>query len=110
MLELLVITLFILWLLGYIRVEGLVLPDITFFQINGQPITLLNILTLAVISGIIGILPSPFREIASVLLVVWILAVLGIISIAGLPNILVITIIIGLVLYLFNWRSDHTHA
>ena len=102
MLELLIVTLFILWVLGYVRIEGLFIPDIVFFHLNGRPITLWNVLTLAVISGIIGLLPSPFREIASVFLVIWVLAVLGIISIAGLPNILVITIVLGLVLYLFR--------
>ena len=110
MLELLIISLFILWLLGYVRIDGLVLPDITFFHINGQPVTLWNILILGVISGIIGLLPSPFRQIAAVFLVIWILSVLGILAIAGLPNILLIVLLIGLVLYLFSWRTDHDHT
>lgn len=108
MLELLIITLILLWFLGYVRFEGITIPDWVLFSVNGHPITLWNILTVTVIAWVIGILPSPFREIASVILVLWILAVLGFISITGLPSILIITIILGLVLYLFTWHP-HRH-
>ncbi len=109
MLELLIVTLIVLWILGYVRFEGLAIPDFELFSLNGHPITLWNILTVAVIAWVIGILPSPFREIASVILVLWILAVLGFIAITGLPSILIITIILGLILYLFTWRP-RTHS
>lgn len=105
MLEGLLIILIILWFLGYLRVDGLPpIPDFYLFSLNGQPITLWNILTLLVISALIGILPSPFREIAGVLLILWILSVLGILALGGLSSMLVIAIIVGLILYLFGFR------
>jgi len=97
-----VIILIVLWLLGYAPISGLNIPDIVLFSINNQQITLWNILILAVIAWAMGILPRPFREIASVLLVLWILSVVGILAIAGLPSILVIAIIVGLVIFLLK--------
>jgi hypothetical protein len=98
----LLILLIILWFLGYIHIDGLTIPDLVLFTINGQPITLWNILILLVVAAVIGSLPSPFREIAGVLLILWILSVLGILAIAGLSSLLVIAFIIGLVLYLIK--------
>jgi hypothetical protein len=98
----LLIILIILWFLGYIHIDGLTIPDLVLFTVNGQPITLWNILILLVVAAVIGSLPSPFREIAGVLLILWILSVLGILAIAGLSSLLVIAFIIGLVLYLIK--------
>ena len=98
----LLVILIILWLLGYIHISLFTIPDLTLLTLNGQPITLWDILILLVIGTVIGILPSPFREIAGVLLVLWILSVLGIIAIAGLSNLLIIAIIIGLILFLIR--------
>lgn len=97
------IILIALWFFGYIQISGIPLfPDIQLFAINGHPVTLFNLLVLAVIGWAIGILPTPLRQIAAVILVIWILATLGIIGIAGLPSILVLAIIIGLVLALIG--------
>jgi len=90
--------LIILWLFGYIHVSFIVIPDVVLFSINGNPITLWNLLILLVIGWAIGVLPSPFKEIIAVLLIFWVLSVLGIIGIiAGLSNLLVIIIIIAIV-------------
>lgn len=102
MLQAILIILIILWVLGYIHIGPIVVPDIVLFSINGHPVTLWNILILLVIGWAIGILPTPFREITTVLLILWILSVLGIIGIiAGLPNILVIVIIVAIIASLF---------
>lgn len=102
MLGALLLILIILWFLGYVRIEGLSIPDIQLFVINGQAITLWNLLILFVIAALIGILPSPVREIAGVLLILWVLSVLGIIAIVNLSSILIITIIIGVILALIG--------
>ncbi|MBI4039118.1 hypothetical protein HY384_04135 [Candidatus Daviesbacteria bacterium] len=104
MLEALLVILIILWFAGYLRVDAFPIPDLVLFNINGQPITLWNILILLVISSIIGVLPSPFREVAGVFLILWILSVLGILAFGGLSSMLVIAIIVGLVLYLVGFR------
>jgi hypothetical protein len=98
------ITLIILWFLGYLRIDGLMIPDLILFTINGQPITLWSILILLVISWAIGILPSPLRQIVAVFLIIWILAVLGIISLAGIPvaSIVVLAIIVGMIFALLT--------
>ncbi len=103
MLGTILVALIALWFLGYIRIDGLpTIPDIQLFVINGQPITLCNVLIFAVICWAIGVLPSPFRQIAGVLLLLWILATLGILAISGLASIIVIAIIVGVILALLG--------
>lgn len=57
-----------------------------------------------VVSWVISMLPTPFQQIVSILLIVWILASLGILAISGiaLGNILVIAMIIGIIASLFT--------
>lgn len=93
-----IIILAILWLLGYIPLAGI---NITLFNINNHPITLLEILIFLVIGWAISILPRPIQAIASILLLLWILSVLGIFAIAGLHNIIILVIIIGLIVSIF---------
>jgi|SRR6185369_2422785 len=96
-----IIILSILWILGYAPLSGISVPNIILFSINGHPITLWEILILAVISWAIGILPRPFQIVASVLLVFWILSVLGILAIGGLPGIVVLIVIVTLIVSIF---------
>jgi len=98
-----IIILAILWFFGYIHIDGLNIPDTSLFTINGQTVTIIDLLILALVGIAISILPNPFRAIAGILLLLWILSVLGILSIAGigLSSILVIAIIIGLIVSLF---------
>jgi hypothetical protein len=69
---------------------------------NGLAITLWDVLIFLVFIWLVGILPSPFRQIAVVFILIWVLSLLGIIAIAGLSNILVIAIIVGVLLYLIG--------
>jgi len=102
MIGVLLIVLIVLWFFGYIHITGLTIPDFVLFTINNQPITLWNILILLVVMALIGILPSPFRQIASVLLILWVLSILGILAIVGLSSLLVVAIIVGLAVYLIG--------
>jgi hypothetical protein len=97
MIGVIVVLLFLLWLLGYVQVPGLMIQDAVLFSLNGRPITVLNLLVFVLILWAIGILPSPFREIAGVLFVLWILSLLGFIALAGLSNLILIAIIVGIV-------------
>jgi hypothetical protein len=106
MLFALLVVLILLWTLGFLPV-GANIPNITLFAINGHEITLLNIIVFAVIAWIVGLLPSPFRLIATILLVLWVLSVLGIFAIGGLSQWLVLTIIVGLVFYLIRGLFVH---
>ena len=96
------IILVILWFLGYINIGSINLPDILLFTINGQEITLISLLIFAVIVWAVGILPSPLRQIAFVILVIWLLSLFGILAIGGLQSILVLAVIVGLVLALLG--------
>ena len=96
-----IIILAILWLLGYAPLAGISIPNIPLFTINSHAITLWEILIFAVVSWAIGILPRPLQAIASVLLLLWVLSELGILAIAGLSNIIVLVIIIGLIVSIF---------
>ncbi|MEN9407459.1 MAG: hypothetical protein RLZZ455_675 [Candidatus Parcubacteria bacterium] len=101
MLVAIVVILIILWVLGYAPITGLSIPDVVLFTINNHAVTLWEVLIVAVIGWAIGILPRPFQAIASVLLVLWILSILGIFAVAGLPNIIILIIIVGIIISLF---------
>ena len=101
MLIAIVFILIILWFLGYAPITGISVPNIVLFTINNHPVTLWEILILAVIGWAIGILPRPFQLVASVLLILWILSTLGILAITGLSNIIILVIIISLILSIF---------
>lgn len=101
MLAAIVVILIILWFLGYAPVAAVHIPNIALFTINNHMVTLWEVLILLVVSWAIGILPRPLQAIASVLLLLWALSVLGILAIAGLSNIIVLVIIIGLVASIF---------
>lgn len=105
MLVAIILILAVLWILGYLNLQALHIPTTTLFVINGQPITLWDLLILLVIAWAVGVLPSPFRLIASVLLLLWVLSVLNIIAVPGLASILVITIVVGLIVSLFIPRG-----
>lgn len=102
MLGTLLVVLIILWILGFIHIEGLVIKDITLFVFNGRSISLWDVLVFTIVLWAIGILPSPLRQIVGILFILWVLSVLGILSIFGLSNLLVLAIIIGLGLALIN--------
>lgn len=104
MIAAIIVILAVLWFFGYIRIEGFTFPDIQLFVINGERVTLLDALILLIVMWAISILPTPFREVSGVLLILWVLAVLGVISIAGigLPSILILAIIVGLIVSLFS--------
>ena len=96
-----IIILSILWILGYAPLSGIAIPNFVLFSINNHPITLWEVFILIVISWAIGILPRPLQIVASVLLIIWILSVLGILAVGGLPSIVVLSIIIGLIVSIF---------
>lgn len=106
MLAVIIIVLAILWVLGYIHIGGINFPDTALFTINGQVISIVDLLVFLVVLLAISMLPRPFREISGVLLILWLLAVLGVISIlgVGLPAILLFALIVGLIISLVSSR------
>lgn len=101
MLIAIIIILAILWFLGYAPISGISIPNIVLFTINNHPVTLWEILILAVIAWAIGILPRPFQIVASVLLIIWVLSILGILPVVGLSGIIVLAIIAALIVSIF---------
>lgn len=91
----------VLLLLGYAPIAALNFP---LFNFNGQVIDLWDVFIFFVMMYLLSALPRPFREIASVLLVVWLLSIFGIIAIANFSNIVVIALIVGLAAHIFSSR------
>lgn len=92
----------LLWILGYVQIPFIPFRDITLFELLGRVITLYDVLIFALMVWLIELLPNPFRALASVVLVLWLLSFFGIIAIAGFSQIVVLALIIGLVVYLFT--------
>ncbi|HSW97458.1 MAG TPA: hypothetical protein VLF89_06555 [Candidatus Saccharimonadales bacterium] len=99
MLAIIIILLIVLWYLGYIQIPALPFLNNTVFVINSHPVTIWEVLVLLVIAWAIGVLPSPLKQIAGVLLILWILATLGFIAVVGFSSIVVIAIIVGLIFF-----------
>ena len=93
------VLLFIFWLLGYGPFSIL---QTNLFVLHGHIVTIWDILIFLVLIWLVDLLPSPFRQIAVVLFIIWLLALLGFIAIPALSNLLVISIIIGLLIYLLK--------
>lgn len=99
MIEALVLLILILWFFGIIQIPYI---NTTLFVFFGHPITLHDLLLFFLFCWVVSILPRPFREIAGVLGILWVLSIVGILAISGLANILVLAIIIGVLLSIFT--------
>lgn len=97
----LIIILLILYFFGYIQIPGLSIPNPLLFTLNGHDITLATLLIFLAILWAVGVLPSPLRQIAMVLTVLWVLSIVGIIAIAGLSHVFIAAILLGLLISLF---------
>ncbi len=95
----LLVLIIILWILGIVQIPFV---NTVLFNILNHPVTVHDLLLLFLFVWVTGILPRPFREIAIVLLILWVFSILGILAITGLSNILVLAIIIGIILSIFN--------
>lgn len=87
----------VLWILGYVRLPGVAIPDWVLFSINGRAITLWSVLIFLAIIWALSLLPAPVRQVAAAILILWLLSVFGILAITGLPSILVIAVIAAII-------------
>lgn len=99
MLVAILLILVLFWLAGY---GPFTVLHIGLFSFNGFLVTIWDVLIFLVLIWLVGALPSPFRQIAVVFVLIWILSLLGIIAVAGLSSILVIAIIVGVLLYVLG--------
>ena len=97
MISLILLFLIVFWLTGYLQVPLFAIPILAFGPKN---ITLNDILVLLVIIWLLDMLPYPFQQIAFVLFLLWILATIGIISLVGFSDIVLIALIVGLIAFL----------
>jgi hypothetical protein len=93
------VILFLLWLMGYGPFQVL---HIILFRFNNFAVSIWDILIFMVLIWLVTSLPSPFRQIAVVFILIWILSLLGVIAVTGLSSILVIAIIVGVLLYVIT--------
>ena len=99
MLQILLVLLILLWLTGNVSFSILTPLSIVLFYINGRPITLGNIIALFILVWVLGFLPSPLRQIAMILIVLWLLSLAGILVIAGTSGLLLTLLIVGILLH-----------
>lgn len=99
MIELVLAIIFVLWLLGFIQIDFL---NYSLFNLNGHEVVVKEIILFLLILWLIGLLERPFREIVSVLFVLWVLSIFGFIAIAGLSNIIILAVVLGAVVYLIR--------
>ncbi|OGG03558.1 hypothetical protein A2W14_03170 [Candidatus Gottesmanbacteria bacterium RBG_16_37_8] len=102
MLSFLIILLIILYLTGFISIPSLSFLHRTLFYLNGRAVSVWDILILSVILYLLGFLQGPLRGIATILLILWILSVLGIIAISGFANLILALLLVGLILHLLG--------
>lgn len=102
MLALVLAIIIVLWFLGIVQINSFTIPHIKLFTLNGHTITLVNMLIFFAILWLIELLPSPFRQIAFVLMIFYALSVLGFIVIAGFSNVIIVALVIGAVLSIFQ--------
>lgn len=105
MLSYLLVFLVVLWILGVVGIPLFSVINVPLLYIGRKAIGLYDVLVFILILWLIRILPSPLREIVIVLLILWLLSSFGLFFFAGLSNILVFLLIIGLVVYLFGGYS-----
>ncbi|MCX7997113.1 MAG: hypothetical protein N2691_05195 [Patescibacteria group bacterium] len=89
----------VLWLLGIVQIPYL---DYVLFSVNGQGIEIKELLIFLAIVWLIGLLKSPFREVVTVLFLIWILSLLGIVAVTGLSDFIVLAVVIGVIASLFR--------
>jgi len=99
MLVTILVILFLLWLMGY---GPFTVLHIILFKFNGLAVSIWDLLIFLILIWLVGSLPSPFRQIAVVFILIWVLSLLGVIAVAGLSSILVIAIIVGVLLYVLS--------
>lgn len=103
MIEGILVVLILLYVLGFISLPGVSIPNYHLFTYNGHNITLFEILIAAVILWLISNLPYWLKFIIGLLLLVWILATFGIIAVPGLAPAVLVVIIVGV----FIHRTHH---
>lgn len=103
MVEASIIILIILFVLGYVSIPGVTIPNYQVYTLNHHVITLYEILILIVIFWMLKVLPYYLRVVAGALLLIWIASTLGFIMVKGLPMV----IIIALILVTVSHRSFH---
>ncbi|OGK12919.1 hypothetical protein A3A93_01740 [Candidatus Roizmanbacteria bacterium RIFCSPLOWO2_01_FULL_38_12] len=102
MLGILLIFLLLVVSLGYVKVPYIAIRDIALFELFGKTISLYDLLAFLLILWVIEILPWPFRGLATIILLLWLLSFFGIITIVGFSDILLVALVLGIVAYIFN--------
>lgn len=72
------------------------------FVLFGHPITLFHIMVFCLLGYLANYLPSPFREIIGLVVILWVLSAFGIFAIFGwFSNLLLLVIVLALLFSIF---------
>lgn len=81
MLGSLVVVLFVLWLIGVVRIPGFTIPNWVLFIFNGRSVRLIDLLIFGVVIWITGLLPQKLQPLAWILVIIWLLIFFRVIQI-----------------------------
>lgn len=108
--ELALVLLLALFLLGFVKIPGVTIPNYHLFTFNHHVVTLFELLTVIVIFGMLVLLPRFLRIVVGALLIIWIISLLGIIAVQGLPIITIVTLMVVVSLHRsFHWFRHYRH-
>jgi len=102
MVTLFIVLLVFLWLTGIVTIPSFSILHFALFYINAHPVTIWDILLLTVIIWMAGVVPVPFKGLAIILLILWLLAIMGVIAISGFSNLILVLLLLGLILHLLG--------
>lgn len=110
MIEAILVVLILLYVLGFISIPGVSIPNYHLFVFNGHNVTLFEVLIAGVILWLISNLPYWLKFIIGLLLLVWLLATFGIIAVPGLAPVILVIIIVGVFIHrTHHWYHRYRH-
>lgn len=96
-----VVILLILWVLGFMQIPGITIPNITLFTILGHTVKLFEALIFILILLALSFLPQILRVFVIILLILWVLSIIGLLAIANISHIIFLAIIVALAISVF---------
>ena len=108
MVELVIVLIVLFWLLSLFGTQiniGAEIFDTRLLTIGQADVTVRNVILFCLVLWLIGALPRPYREIATILCVLWLLSIMGLVVLPvafSLTNILVPLLVIGVIIYIIR--------
>lgn len=103
MIEAAILILIVLYVLGYVSIPGVSIPNIQIYTFNNHHITLYELLIIGVLFAVLSFAPRFLRIVIGAVSLIWVLSTIGIIAVKGLPALVIIALIFIMIFH----RSIH---